>query len=69
MSVHCEAKAARVPTFRESERSSDVVFCTNTAEVVCQGFHLARTQHTHVSGCAMFVPTINFKTLGHLQLE
>ena len=33
-----------------SEGSSNVVLCTNTAEVDCQGRHLTRAQHTCMSG-------------------
>ena len=45
-------------SFRGSEGSSDVVLCTNTAEVVCQGRHLARAQHIRVSGRVTSVPTV-----------
>ena len=39
-------------SFRGSEASSNIILYANTTEVVCQGRHLARAQHTRVSGYA-----------------
>ena len=64
-----------LPTFRGSKRSSNIVLCTNTAEVVCQGRHLACAQHTGVGGRVTSAPTIyappkvNSKAHWRLQLE
>ena len=63
--------------FSGSQGSSDIVLCTNTAEVVCQGCHLVHAQHMcmYVNRCSISTPTMevpsknSFQSQGHLQLE
>ena len=40
-----------LPTFHESERRNNVVFCTSMAEVICQGCYLACAQHSYKLMC------------------
>lgn len=40
-----------LPTFHESERRNNVVFCTSMAEVICQGCYLGCAQHSYKLMC------------------
>ena len=55
-------------TFRGSEGNRNIIFCTNMAEVVCQGHHHMRVHIKYKCDfCSNYLDTV--ETQGHFQLE